>query len=140
MFVPTLGGRMVDLGRFEFADEMMRTLRPYLEGHFGETSRIKLAWIEAKIAAGLERWSIAERNYLSVRQSFAAIGMQYHAALVTLDYSVLLLRLGRIQDLRPLIDELVTGFLGLGIKREALASIILLQNALAAERVALTLL
>jgi len=133
-------GRMVDLGRFEFAEEMMQTLRPHLEAHFGETGRLKLAWIEAKIAAGLERWSIAEHNFLSVRQSFAAIGMHYHMALVTLDYSALLLRLGRIQELRPLVDELIAGFLGLGIKREALASIILLQNALAAERVALTLL
>lgn len=133
-------GRMVDLGRFEFAEEMLRMLRPHLELFLGETGRLKLAWIEAKIAAGLERWSIAEHHYRSLRQSFAAIGMHYQVALVSLDYGVLLLRMGRIQELRPLVDEMMAIFRSLGIQREALGSVILLQNALAAEKAAIVLL
>ncbi len=135
-----LMGRMVDLGRFTFAEEMLRTLRPHLEPFFGETDRLKLAWVEGKIAAGLERWSIAEHRYRSLRTSFASIGMPYYVALVTLDYGALLLRLGRTRELRPLVDEMIATFLGLGIQREALASILLLQNALAAERATLALL
>ncbi|HXU30605.1 MAG TPA: hypothetical protein VN851_08530 [Thermoanaerobaculia bacterium] len=133
-------GRMVDLGRFTFAEEMLRTLRPHLEPFFGETDRLKLSWVEAKIAAGLERWSIAEHRYRSLRSSFSAIGMPYHVALVTLDYGALLLRLNRTRELRPLIDEMIATFLGLGIQREALASVLLLQKALAAERATFALL
>jgi tetratricopeptide (TPR) repeat protein len=134
-----LMGRMVDLGRFTFAEEMLRTLRPHLEPFFGETDRLKLSWVEGKIAAGLERWSVAEHRYRSLRASFASIGMPYYVALVTLDYGALLLRLGRTRELRPLVDEMIATFLGLGIQREALASILLLQNALAAERATLAL-
>lgn len=135
-----LMGRMVDLGRFTFAEEMLRTLRPHLESFFGETDRLKLSWVEGKIAAGLKRWSIAEHRYRSLRNSFAAVGMPYYVALVTLDYGALLLRLGRTRELRPLVDEMIATFLGLGIQREALASVLLLQKAVAAERATLTLL
>ncbi|MEP7012407.1 MAG: hypothetical protein ABJC13_18965 [Acidobacteriota bacterium] len=127
-------GRMVDLGRFTFAEEMLHTLRPHLEPLFGETDRLKLSWVEGKIAAGLERWSLAEHAFRSLRRRFAARNLPFHVALVTLDYGALLLRLGRTRELRPLIDEMIATFLGLGIQREALASVLLLQNALAAER------
>ncbi|HEV7667411.1 MAG TPA: hypothetical protein VGS22_02725 [Thermoanaerobaculia bacterium] len=133
-------GRMVDLGRFTFAEEMLRTLRPHLEPFFGETDRLKLSWVEGKIAAGLERWSIAEHAFRGLRRRFADQSLPFHVALVTLDYGALLLRQGRTRDLRPLLDEMIGTFLGLGIQREALASVLLLQNALAAERATLALL
>ncbi len=75
-----------------------------------------------------------------LRRRFAERSLPFHVALVTLDYGALLLRLGRTRELRPLIDEMIATFLGLGIQREALASVLLLQNALAAERATFALL
>ncbi len=134
-----LMGRVVDLGRFPFAAEMLLALRPHLETLSGATDRVKLLWVEGRIAAGLDRWSVAEHLFRGVRRRFADLGLPFHVALVTLDYGALLLRQRRTGELRLLLDEVIKTFLGLGIGREALAAVLLLQNALATERATIAL-
>jgi tetratricopeptide (TPR) repeat protein len=89
----------------------------------------RVLWLEARVSAGLGRRAEAVGALRQVRDDFAARGLSYDAALVSLNLAVLLLEEGRIAEVRALAPEMLPIFESLGIGREALAALSLFFQA-----------
>ncbi len=70
-------------------------------------TQLRLDWLRGKIAFGLGRSGEAERIFLEVRDGFIAQGINYDAAMVSMeDLAKLYLREGRAEDLKRLAEEI----------------------------------
>lgn len=125
---------LADCGRFREAQRLLRRARRAYDAEGDRLNLIKLRWVEGKIAAGLGRLRRAERSLLQARRDLEAIGLYYHAALVSLDLSAVWLCQGKTTETRALVGDLVATFQARRIAREALAALVLLKDALDLER------
>jgi hypothetical protein len=91
--------------------------------------RLRERWVEGRVAAGLGDHDRARQLLTEVRETFLAEGNSYEAALVTLDLVIPCLEEGRATDVRALTDEAVTIFRDHHVSREALAALLLFQEA-----------
>ena len=91
--------------------------------------RLRLTWVEGRIAAGLGDHDQARRLLTDVRQAFLADGNPYEAALATLDLVIPDLEEGNTAAVQALADEMVTVFRAHNVSREALAALLLFQEA-----------
>ncbi len=95
---------------------------------------IRLRWTEGRVAVLLGRLAEAEAALLEVRESFVADARAFDAAQVSLDLAALYLRQGRSEETRLLATELIPIFQSRDIYREALAAVIVFQQAAAMEQ------
>jgi tetratricopeptide (TPR) repeat protein len=101
-------------------------------------TQLRLTWLRGKIAAGLGDLPAAEAAFLEVRQGFIAGGIGYDAAMVAVeDLALLYLRQDRTADVKRLAEEMLPIFQAQDVHREALAALMLFQEA--ARREELTL-
>jgi tetratricopeptide (TPR) repeat protein len=117
------------MGRNTEAAELLPDLRE-LAAHYGSAlDHLRLKWVEGRIAAGLGDHDRARRLLTEVRQTFLAGSNPYEAALATLDLAVPDLQEGKVAEVRELVDEMVTVFRNHDVAREALAALLLFQEA-----------
>ncbi|MEP7013754.1 MAG: hypothetical protein ABJC13_25820 [Acidobacteriota bacterium] len=129
-----LVSRLADAGRFELAAEVLRDGAPLYEAYSEPIDRIKVCWTRGRIEIGMGRLEKGERYLLEGHQGFRDRGMPYFAALVALDLAALRLKEGKTQEVARSIEELLTEFRALGIRREAIACLLILKRAIATER------
>lgn len=91
--------------------------------------RLRLAWIQGDLAALQGDVEKAERLYLEARNGFIRERDAFDVAMVSLDLALLYLGEGRAREVRKLADEMVVLFRAEGVRREALAALLLLNNA-----------
>jgi tetratricopeptide (TPR) repeat protein len=105
------------------ADEGLyrKILEPWLQ--------LRLSWLRGKIAAGLGDTVEAERLFRETRDGFVRQGNGYDAAMASLDLALLYLREGRTADVLPLAEEMAALFEARDVHREALAAVLLFQEA-----------
>jgi tetratricopeptide (TPR) repeat protein len=125
---------LVELGRYAEARE--RLTGKDLAAILGDEplSRVHLGWTEGRIALGLGDRRAAEAAFGAARDAFLAVGKPYNAALVALDLAATWLEEGRTAELKPLVGEVVATFHSLGIGREAMAALLLLEQACERDR------
>lgn len=123
-----------DCGRFRQAARLLRRSRRAYLAQNDPLNLIKLSWLEGKIDAGLGRFRRAEKSLRQARRDFASLGLDYHAALVSLDLSMVLLNQGKTAEARELIEETVAPFRARQIAREALAALLLLKESFETEK------
>jgi hypothetical protein len=131
---------LVDCGRFR---EALRVLCWDLTGCLevgGRVNELKVRWLEGQIHVGLEEFDRAERALQQVKEGFEEIGLSYKAALAGLELAAVWLRKGRLNAAEEMALECTETFLSLGIKRELLASILVLRKAAETRRLTLDLL
>ena len=120
--------------RYEEAERLL----PGVEQLFGALGQpldlVRLSWARANIALGLGDLRTAEETFDQVRREFAARGMSYDVALVSLDLALLYHQEGRAAELKRLTSELLTIFEAQEIHREALGAFYLFQTASLEER------
>ncbi len=121
-------------GRFEEAERFLLEVRGELEGSGRPLDLLRLRWTEGKVAFGLGRFQAAEALFREVQAEFLSRGMGYDAALVSLDLAVLFAREHRTEDLKRLAAEVMQVFESRDVHREAVAALILFQNACEEER------
>ncbi len=131
---------LAQLGRFAEAQALMLRNRERYERHAGPVDRLKRTWTEATISAGLGELEAAERCFLEARAGFKAAGRLYDHALVSLDLAAVWLRQGQGLHARQLVEDAVRVFRDLGIAREALAAVLVLQRAFELEVASVALL
>ncbi len=131
---------MVRLERFAEAELLLRTSRRLYYEYADELNFLKLRWVEGKIHAGLGSLSRSEAAFQEVRDGFRAHDMRYHQALVSLDLAAVWLNQGRTAEVLELVEEMVRTFQALGIHREAITALLMLQEAVVAERATVALL
>jgi tetratricopeptide (TPR) repeat protein len=95
---------------------------------------VRLRWAEGRIAAGLGHTEAAIGIFQDLRQEFAARGIAFDAALVTLELTGLYARLGATAEVRELSTEMAQIFQVQDVPREALAALLFFQKAAERER------
>jgi tetratricopeptide (TPR) repeat protein len=130
----------VRLERFEEAENLLRTSRRLYYEYADELNFLKLRWVEGKISAGLNNLARAEAAFQEVRDGFRAHEMPYHLAVASLDLAGVWLAQGRTAEMREVVEEVVKTFQAFGIHREAIAAVLMLQEAVVTERATAALL
>lgn len=120
----------VELGEYEQARRQLQSMRPLYTAHAGWLDRVKLHRLEGEIAAGLGDLVTAEATFQQIRQDLDDAGLGYQASLASLDLAGVWLRQGRTAEVRGLVSEMVSTFHVLGVEREALSALHMLQDSL----------
>ena len=115
-------------------------MRPLYAAHASRLDLIKLHRLEGEIAAGFGDLVTAEATFQQIRHEYEDAGRGYYAALASLDLANVWLRQGRTAEVRRLVAEVVTAFRALGVEREALSALHMLQDALQREQAVLEVL
>ena len=124
---------LVAAGRSDEASRRLAEVRNQF-GLAGQADRLRLRWLEARIAAGLGRQADAEKILLEVRSEFFERRMGYDAALVALELATLYVTEGRTAEIKQLATEVLPLFESREVHREALGALILFQRAAEQER------
>jgi tetratricopeptide (TPR) repeat protein len=120
---------LVNLGQARVARIQLWRLRPLLATYGGRSDLLRVRWLEAKIYAGLGDFERAEAAFQEARSGFAAAGQIFPAALASLELAALWADRGRTREIGLIAGELIGNFRALGIAREAIATLIILQRA-----------
>lgn len=126
---------LVELGRFEEAETLFQKVKEQSRQVGRALDQIKLRWVQGRILVGLGQIEAAEDAFREVHLQFVQRGMSYDAALALLDHAVLLAESGRLEELKTTASELRSTFETLSISREALAAVLLFEQACREERV-----
>ena len=100
---------------------------------------LKRTWLEGNIAAGLGDLERAVERLSDAIQGFDEAELGYQAALATLDLGAVWLRQGRSHAALEILEHAAETFVAIGVGREALGALALLQQACEQERVDVTL-
>jgi tetratricopeptide (TPR) repeat protein len=132
-------GCLTQAQRHEEAERLL----PEVRARFHEVAQpldlVRLRWAEASIASGLGRHDDAEAAYREVQKEFLDRRMGYDAALVSLDLAILYAQRGATQKLKRLAAEVMPVFESREVHREAMAALIMFQNACEEERLTVKL-
>ena len=101
--------------------QMMETSAP--------VALLRLSWLHGELAHALRLYRASEVYLLEARKGFSELEMPYEVALVCLELAAVYGETGRQKELRGLAAEMLPIFESLRVKRETLASVILLQRA-----------
>jgi len=125
---------LIDAGAFARAHRLMAASRPLYDQYAGPLLLLWRRFLEGRIAAALGRDREAVRAFLEVREGFVRRGMPYGVAQVSLDLAEFWLRQGRTGRVRRLVDEALASFRACGVRREAIATLLVLRRAIERER------
>lgn len=117
---------LVDLCHLERAAEAeprLSEVRALAEKLGQELDMTRVLWLEAKIAAGLGRFTIARAAFEQVQRVFREQELTFNYALVSLELGLLLLRQGYNAEAKQLAGEILQVFRIQKIQREALAAL-----------------
>lgn len=129
---------LVEEEKYREAEEILVAEKDLFE-HFSDSwTANRVMWLWGKIARGGGNLREAERLFLLTREGFIREGVGYDAAMVSVeDLALLYLKEGRLSDVKQLAEEMYRIFEAGDVHREALAALMLFQEA--ARREALTM-
>ena len=121
--------------RYEEAASLLPEVTAICTRLGNELDRIRLRWVEGRIADGLGKTGQAIEILSQVRGDFAARGMDYDTALVSLELATIFAREGRADSVKALARHMAPIFQAQGVHREALAALALFRQAAESEEV-----
>lgn len=124
-----------DCGRSTEARDLLKSFLGAYREFPDVWTRLRLIWLNSRIAFGLGEWGEAEAGLRDARQRFLAEGIGYEAAMVTLDLAGLYLQQGRTAEVKTLAQEMLPLFLSQDIHRHAVAALAVFQQAVEMDRV-----
>jgi transcriptional regulator with XRE-family HTH domain len=130
---------LCDLGEHAAAKMNLPKVRELAQRLGNRLDGLRVAWLEARIAAGLGEVEHAVTVYQRVSAGFERQGIAYDAALVTLELAELHATLGRTADVKALAREAVPIFRAERVPREARRALELFRCAAEQERATLDL-
>jgi tetratricopeptide (TPR) repeat protein len=114
---------LVQLGRAEEARQNLPELRRLAKKLAGGLDLGRLVWMEAKVADACGNLDEARELFEQVRNDFDKPELIYDHALVSMELSVVLLKLGESARVRELAEETLQVFHGQQVPRETLAAL-----------------
>lgn len=108
---------------------------PLYETSPSMATRLRRRWLEGRLSAGFDRSTEAEAAFRETRDGFIAQGIGYDAALVSLDLAALYAAHGRMAEVRSLAEEMLPIFRSRDVHREALAALLVFQQAARSESI-----
>jgi tetratricopeptide (TPR) repeat protein len=125
---------LAESGRFMEAHKTLARTRLLYRQFVQPSVQSRLKWVEGKIARGLGQREQAESLLLAARDGFLAQGAAYDTALVSLELASLYCEQGRLNELKPLAEEMMPVFASRRIHREALAALAFWRQAVESEK------
>lgn len=122
-------GCLQDAGRSGEAAALLPEARRIMEQVGTRSDQRRLRWTEGKVAASLGRYDEAEDAFHELRRIFVEDGIAFEAALVSLELATLYMRQRRIEETKRLAAEILPIFQSREVYREALAALIVFQQA-----------
>lgn len=116
-------------GELTEALALLHEIRPLYDKLGSQMDAVRLKWVEAKLAEGLNQPQLAELSLLEARKCFVEHGIGLDAALVSLDLANLYLNLGRTEEVKRLATDMLPIFDSRDIHAEALAALGAFQQA-----------
>jgi transcriptional regulator with XRE-family HTH domain len=135
-----LADNLSKLVRYEEAAALLDEVRRLAQEHGKEFDRVRLSWVEGRVAGGLGRTEEAIETLTRVRGRFAAEGLDYDTALVTLEIATIYAREGRTAEVKTIARHLVPVFVAKRVPSEALKALALFRQAAEQERATVALL
>jgi hypothetical protein len=89
---------------------------------------LKLRWLEGVVAFGLQRTDQAEAAFREVREAFLELGLDYDAALASLDLAGVYVVQGRTADVSRVAEETLKIFQSYNTHREAIAALLVFSS------------
>ena len=120
---------LTTIGLHQEAAALLPELKALAELHGSAMDRLRLDWVEGRVASGLGDHAHAQTLLTRVRRAFLGDGNIYEAALVTLDLAISSLEEGRSAEVCELAEEMVSVFRAHDVDREALAAVLLLEES-----------
>lgn len=120
---------MVDTGRYREALERMEETRTLHRQLGGRIDHLRLRWVEGRTYAGLGWLRQAATLFEEARRGFLAEGLAYDVALVSLDLAAVYAQDGRGAEVRSLAEEMLPIFRSAEAHQEALAALLVFQEA-----------
>jgi transcriptional regulator with XRE-family HTH domain/tetratricopeptide (TPR) repeat protein len=134
-----LAVNLCQLGQYAEAELLLPDIRSLAATVGGHLDRVRVRWIQGKIAAGQGRPEEALSILAEVRREFLARSLVYDAALVTVELSEIYASLGQTSRVKLLAHESASVFAAQGVHREAQAALEHFRAAAEAERLSLEL-
>ncbi len=123
------------LGRFDEAEAFLPEVRQLVDRSGNRLDKLRVRWLEGRVAAGMGRWDEALAALSQVRAEFTSRGIAFDTALVNLELAVVHLELGRIGEVKTLARQVLPIFKAQGGHREAFAALLLFREAAESEAV-----
>lgn len=123
----------LESGDIELARRYYDEHRELLESRSEPWFALRLLWLRAKMARAQAEPDTASELYRRARQGFLDEGLGYDAALVSVELASLQLELGDTQAVQQLAGEMLPIFQAQDVHREALAALVLFQQAVQTE-------
>jgi len=123
-----------DSGRDQEAWFLLKASRPEFLEHGGELLNLRLRWLEGRIQQTLGQLREAEQALSEARAGFLGQGAGFSAALVCIDLAGLYAAQSRTEEMRRLAEEMLPIFRSRDIHREAIAALIVFQQAVRMEK------
>ena len=120
---------LVELGEFRAARRQLWRARVLFTTNAHRLDLLRLRWLEGRIYAGIGDVERAEVAFRDTRSGFIAARQIFPAALAALELATLWARQGRNHEVQAVAGELVSTFRALGIAREAIGTLLVLQRA-----------
>jgi tetratricopeptide (TPR) repeat protein len=130
---------LCESGRPREAFALLFHTRPLYLMQGDRLNLLRLRWLEGAVSRGLQRYEQAAVAFREVREAFLDLGLDYDAALASLDLAEVYATQGRTSDVRRLTDEMLEVFRSRNIHREAMGALSVLQKAASTERAELVL-
>lgn len=122
-------------GAFTAAERILARHRALLVGDGDAWSMMRVLTMEGRIALGLGRPDEAEDRLLRAYRLCEEKGSKLDAVLGLLELAVLYVEQGRTAEVRRIARRIQPAFASLDVRLEAMAALVLFQQAAAAERV-----
>ncbi len=126
---------LIHMERYAEAARSLPAVKSMVESADKPLDRVRVVWLESKIAAGFGRRAEAEELLDRVRREFLSREIAYDAAVASLELAVLYLEDGRSAEVRTIAAELAPIFAAQRVARETLASVDLFCKAVQQETV-----
>jgi tetratricopeptide (TPR) repeat protein len=129
-----------DCGRCEEALSHLQRFRHSYHELFPEPwTELRLAWLEGRIAAGLERFDESEAILREARKRSVEQGLGFEASMITLDLAALYLQQGKGDQVKQLASTLAPALLSQDLHGQAIAALAVFQQFAEMDRVTLSL-